>query len=297
MNAERVALLTVEQHELLALAKQTAEVVPFMTKESCEACIRALLPHVQEALGASQVVIPEGLAEKKGMDLINAILGRREIRQGDAALLSSPVKDQKNGRKKAEPPPSSPKGTRSKSKKRDRDVAVIPEIVIVEEEPKKTGPPRKQSKPMVAPPADHSDDVHDDDLDEEKKGEEEEWDDWNAKTHGNISEVIRLGVRDDDDPTFGLFILARKTGSGHRTNYPFFAYGDELKAVDKIKDHDKAKHRRTVQLLLKAVQKHVEKEGIISDDLRTLLEDSQWGQEVLAQVSDRSSSDKSDSVE
>lgn len=66
MNAQRVALLTVEQHELLALAKQTAEVVPFMTKESCEACIRALLPHVQEALGASEVVIPEGLAEKKG---------------------------------------------------------------------------------------------------------------------------------------------------------------------------------------------------------------------------------------
>lgn len=296
MNAQRVALLTVEQHELLALAKQTAEVVPFMTKESCEACIRALLPHVSEALGASEVVIPEGLAEKKGMDLINAIRERREIRQGDAALLSSPVKDQKKQlkKKKVEPPLSSPKGTRSATKKRDRDVTIMPEVVIVEEEPKKMGPPRKQSKPMVAPPADHSDVVHEEDLKEEQE-EEEEWDDWNAKTHGNISEVIRLGVRDEHGP-FGMFILARKTGSGHRTNFPFFAYGDELKAVDKIKDHDKAKHKRTVQLLLKAVQKHVEKEGAISDALRTLLEGSQWGQEVLAQVSDKSS-DRSDSVE
>ena len=83
MSSPRVPLLTVEQHELLALAKQTAEVIPFMTKESCEACIRALLPHVREALGASQVVVPEGLAEKKGMDLIHAILERREKREDD----------------------------------------------------------------------------------------------------------------------------------------------------------------------------------------------------------------------
>lgn len=285
------ALLTVEQHELLALAKQTAEVVPFMTRESCEACIRALLPYVQEALGASQVVIPEGLAEKKGMELINAILERREKHEEDAALLL-PSKDQKNGKKKkVEPLPSSPKGTHSVTKKRDRGVAVMPEIVIVEEEPKKTGPPRKQSKPIVALD-DHSDVIHEEDLEEEQ---EEEWDDWNAKAHGNISEVIRLGMRDEQGP-FGLFILARKSGSGHRTNFPFFAYGDELKAVDNIKGKDNAKHRRTVQLLLKAVQKHVEKEGTISDDLRALLQGSQWGQEVLAQVSDKSS-DRSDSVE
>ena len=314
-------MLSVEQHELVALAKQTVEIVPFMTKEACEECIRVLLPHVRDAFLASQTPIPEGLSEKKGMELIEALMQRRE---GDPAFSKKaqqgekkPEKQKKNNNNKiVMDAPLSPKATRSQAKKRDRTPAKNDQAdfeVVIEElkehPPKGMGPPRKHTKKhLVVVSDDSNSNVEEEEKqeqqkkkeeEEEKKQDQQEWEDWNAKTHGNISQVVRLGVRDhkDDDPTFGMFIKARKTGSGYRTDFPFFAYGDELKAVDKIKEKDSAKHRRTVQLLLKAVQKHVEKEGgVISDGLRELLQGSQWGQEILAQIVSESSDDRPGSM-
>lgn len=136
MNPEQVSFLTVEQRELRALARQTADLVQFMTRESCERSIQALLPLVQEAVGASEVIVPEGLDEKKGMDLIEAILERRQLPTSTVSgkpKLKIIVADR------------SPKGTRLQTKKR----AATPEKKKADEVPKKgegQGPPRKQSK-------------------------------------------------------------------------------------------------------------------------------------------------------
>src|SRR3990167_7762724 len=68
--------------------------------------VQALLPLVQEAVGASEVVVPEGLDEKKGMDLIEAILQRR---QGPAAAASKKHKEKKTAEIVVADSPESPK--------------------------------------------------------------------------------------------------------------------------------------------------------------------------------------------
>jgi len=261
MNNNQVAHLTVEQRELRALARQTVDIVQFMTRESCECGIQALLPLVQEAVGASEVTVPEGLDEKTGMDLIETILQRRHQQRPD-----EPKKKEKlfETPKVVAPP--------SVQKKRER----LPSEKV---KTRSQGPPRKQSKSLVEH---HNNDNNNDDDDE--------WEDWDPDTHGSIAGVIRMGVHNG---TFGLFITARKNGSGHRAVFRFFADADTLKAVDLIED--KNKFRKTVKILLEGIQQCIgDDDDNVSHELEALLKTSKWGQQVLSQLSNSDSNHNDD---
>ena len=283
MDPEQVLLLlTVEQRELRALARQTMDIVQFMTRECCERAIQALLPLVQEAVGASEVVVPEGLDEKKGMDLIEAILQRR---QGPAAAASKKHKEKKTAEIVVADSPESPKEASKVApspivEKKKRERVLTPKAKASSEVANKKGqgPPRKQSKQLKVA-HDEVDEKVDGKVDDEV--DDESWEEWDPDTHGSIAGVSRIGVHDD---TFGLFITARKNGSGHRTVFPFFADADALKTVDDI--DDKTKYRKMVKILLGGIRQCLDGEEL-SGELTRFLKSSKWGQQVLTQLSNK----------
>lgn len=69
--------MTFEQRELRALLTQVAEVVPFMSRENCEVGIKCLLPLFQDAVLASETVLPKGFDDMKGKALLSTIIERR----------------------------------------------------------------------------------------------------------------------------------------------------------------------------------------------------------------------------
>lgn len=87
MVPQQGSFLTLEQRELRALANEAATLAKYMTRDRCEMAIQCLLPLVREAVVASHVVVPAGLDEKKGMDLIEAIRQRRK-RDSQSAMSS-----------------------------------------------------------------------------------------------------------------------------------------------------------------------------------------------------------------
>ena len=128
MIPQQESFLTIEQRELRALANEAATLVQYMTRDRCELAIQCLLPLVREAVVASHVVVPEGLDEKKGMDLIEAIRQRRK-RDHQVATSSLSVvvmeprdenvhKSQKKKKKKKEKKPP-------KEKEDDDDTTVV----------------------------------------------------------------------------------------------------------------------------------------------------------------------------
>ena len=271
-----------EQRELRALAKQTMGMVQFMTRECCERAIQGLIPAIREAVGANDTRVPADLEEREGLDLIDAILGRRQ-----PTSTTDNNNRTKRAREKETPPP--PKGDAPKGDSPKKDVP-----------PKGQGPPRKQSK-VPSPAILHHVDSHveeedkeaEDDEDEEEDEEEEEWEDWDLDTHGTITEVVRFGVHNH---VFGLFIRARQNGSGQRKPLPFFADAASLAALDDMED--RKKYRRVTKVLLQGVRECLAKEddGDALEDhkeLVALLKGSEWGREVVAQLtkSDSSHSD------
>lgn len=93
-----------------------------------------LLPHTRRFLIASQTPIPVGLSEKKGMDLIETLLQRREV----GLVPPAPSNAKRKVERKTSAPMLSVEGattTRSQGKKRDSDEqgdVVKEEEVVVE---------------------------------------------------------------------------------------------------------------------------------------------------------------------
>src|SRR3990167_4163077 len=254
MNADQVAHLTLEQRELRALARQTAEIVQFMTREACEKAIQSLLPLVQEAVGASEVAVPEGLDNKKGMELIEMLVQRRQAAQSPAVAVSNKkgtVTSITPTPKTPKPPPPTPMPTPTVETRRSKK-----KRAPVDEEKRGasgTGPPRKQSK--------HFSSEHVD------VGDEEKWVPWNMDQHGNIVEVVRAGFHHG---TYGLFLEARLTGSGHRKTFPFFADAASLKAVDTIEE--RSKYKKVTKILWKGIQRCIGDEKGPDPNLTELLQ-------------------------
>lgn len=66
-----------EGRELIALLKNMPQYVGFFTTEECEEAIGVLLRLFKTGLDRSEMQVADGLDEKKGHDLINALLERR----------------------------------------------------------------------------------------------------------------------------------------------------------------------------------------------------------------------------
>lgn len=78
--------LTIEQHELRAVTKNIDEMLPFINAQQCEQAIQALIPILEGAINAKDALENQDHAfeEKKGKDLLAAILERRLSRPLDA---------------------------------------------------------------------------------------------------------------------------------------------------------------------------------------------------------------------
>lgn len=74
--------LSIEQHELRALIKNVNEMLPFINARECETTIQALIPILEGAIKTKEELENENnnnndVEEKKGKDLLQAILDRR----------------------------------------------------------------------------------------------------------------------------------------------------------------------------------------------------------------------------
>jgi hypothetical protein len=73
--------LSIEQHELRALVNNVNEMLPFIEANECEKAIQALLPLLENAIDTKERLENEednDIEEKKGKDLLKAILERRD---------------------------------------------------------------------------------------------------------------------------------------------------------------------------------------------------------------------------
>lgn len=298
MDPPQVAPLSVEQRELRALSKQVTSLAHFLTRETCEKGIQCLLPMVQEAIAASEVVAPEGLDDKQGMDLIEAILERRSGTTTPSTKKRSASKGKKAVVVAAAGAPASTVVTPVGKDKR-KSAGGAKAKSGRDAKPKQSGkdhPPRKQRK-VVAQGANSDDadaDDNNNDNNNDNDAEKEEHQIWNCATHGSIVRVIRYGRRSDSDPTFGLFIYARANGQGQKKPHTFFANRDSLAAVDNI--HDKYKHKRVITALSSELC-DLSKGKDVEPELERLLQGSTWGKRVLAEIAnveeEESSSDSS----
>jgi hypothetical protein len=241
--------LPTAQDDLHGLCHKTAEVAHFLSMERCEEAIDGLAPFYQEAFQVREGAA-EGLKEKDGAELIDAILHRRQgstPSRSKAPARSNTDKKRPRNEEKQSPAakPAPPAASPAKSEPR---ISARKTLAIVEAE---DAPEEEVSDEEIKP--------------------------WNYDTHGNVQRVARACQRDG---AFGLVIDAALTGKGNRTATEFFADGASLAAVDAVAKEDKKKHAKVVGILSKGVRQLL-REGE-QPELVELLQGSEWGRTVLA---------------